>query len=79
MMRKLKHYISSEVGYPIIDHIDHKREAGKVYSYPYPCGKDQFQKLINFCNENKLDFVVGPDNTYNPGSSIEIKIFEDTK
>jgi len=78
MKRNIRKLLDEDVGFPIVDHSYHKKEAEKIYLYPYPCGKERYQQLINFCNEHNLDFTIGADHTYNPtGSTVEIKIFDE--
>ena len=65
------------LGYPIIDHGEYVKRKGRFYfiSHPYNASKEDFEKLIRFCNAYDLNFTVHGNSSYFPGHTFSICIY----
>ena len=57
-----------------VDHVYYSRD-GRFVSEPYHMGKEDFEKLIDFCNRHGLDFYVTGFSHYFPGETLRLEIY----
>jgi len=65
IIRKIGHY-------PIVDHWAIKNNV--LTLEPYIADMEDFERLINFCKENDLEFGVIGSSPYNPGHTFMVII-----